>query len=250
MKAPKVNPRRIKPYGVRLDDGIIQLSFTLPIPCDGKAPKAALLLAEKMGLTDPEVVHQLELKEGFTFFILYGKSSHSIDLTRIPFEENGFRVMSQVEVEKFIQEEIRREVIIVGATTGTDAHTLGLDSILNIKGFEGKPGLEGYHGMTVYNLGGQVSNQKLVKKAVEVQADAVLVSQIVTEQDLHIGNLHELTGLLRAAKIRQKTILICGGPRISQELATELGYDMSFSKATFPNQVASYIVSELKRRLG
>ena len=44
-------------------------------------------------------------------------------------------------------------------------------------------------------------------------------------------------------------ILTCGGPRVSNELAKELGYDAGFSKGTYPYHVASFIVRELAARI-
>ena len=39
-----------------------------------------------------------------------------------------------------------RKLVVVGACIGTDAHTVGIDAILNIKGFAGEKGLEYYRG--------------------------------------------------------------------------------------------------------
>ena len=44
-------------------------------------------------------------------------------------------------------------------------------------------------------------------------------------------------------------ILACGGPRVSNELAKELGYDAGFSKGTEPQHLATFIVRELAARL-
>ena len=43
-------------------------------------------------------------------------------------------------------------------------------------------------------------------------------------------------------------ILACGGPRVSNELAKELGYDAGFSKGTEPQHLATFIVRELAAR--
>ena len=40
----------IRPYGDRRDDGVIQLSFTLPVAESERSKQAALELAQKMGL--------------------------------------------------------------------------------------------------------------------------------------------------------------------------------------------------------
>ncbi len=56
-----------------------------------------------------------------------------------------------------IKRALRRRLIVVGACIGTDAHTVGIDAILNIKGFAGEKGLEYYRELKVVNLGAQVS---------------------------------------------------------------------------------------------
>src|SRR5207244_1876997 len=81
--------------------------------------------------------------------------------------------------------------------------------------------------------------------AIELGADAILVSQTVTQQNLHIANLTELVEIVEAEGRRKRLILACGGPRVSNELAKELGYDAGFSKGTYPHHVASFIVREL-----
>ena len=52
----KLDLTRIKPYGDTMNDGKVQLSFTLPVDHDDKAIEAAKELAEKMGLKNPEVL--------------------------------------------------------------------------------------------------------------------------------------------------------------------------------------------------
>jgi beta-lysine 5,6-aminomutase beta subunit len=138
--------------------------------------------------------------------------------------------------------------VVVGASTGTDTHSVGIDAMLNLKGFDGHSGLEAYDCFRAYNLGSQVPNSVLVAKAVAVKADAILVSQTVTQQQLHVHNLAELVDIVEAEGIRKDVLLICGGPRVSDELAKELGFDAGFSKGTYPNHLASFIVTELAAR--
>jgi beta-lysine 5,6-aminomutase beta subunit len=99
-----------------------------------------------------------------------------------------------------------------------------------------------------YNLGAQVENEEMVAKAIELGADAILVSQVVTQKEVHIPNLAQLVELLEAEGLREKMVLICGGPRIGHELALELGYDAGFGPGTLAPDVASYVVQELVRR--
>ena len=239
---------QIRPYGDTMNDGKVQISFTLPIKNDTKATKAAMQISKKMGLKDPSIVHQEELFENFTFFIMYGSFIHNIDYTAIKSDEIDTELMSMDEINDYIKENLNRKVIVLGATTGTDAHTMGIDAIMNMKGFAGHYGLERYEMLEVYNLGSQVLNEVFVQKAIELKADVLLVSQTVTQKKIHVLNLTNLVELLEAEGIRDDVILICGGPRISNELAKELGYDAGFGPGTFAENVASFFIKELVRR--
>lgn len=136
----------------------------------------------------------------------------------------------------------------MGACTGTDAHTVGIDAIMNMKGYHGHFGLERYKGIKAINMGSQVSNEELIAKAIETNADAILVSQIVTQKDVHITNMTNLVELLEAEGIRDRVILVCGGPRISHELAQELGYDAGFGPNSYAEDVASFVLTEMVKR--
>ena len=98
------------------------------------------------------------------------------------------------------------------------------------------------------NMGAQVTNEDFVKKAVEMNADALLVSQTVTQKDIHIQNLTELIELLEAEGLRDRFIVCCGGPRITYELAKELGYDAGFGAGKFAEDNATFIVTEMVKR--
>ncbi len=248
MTIEKVDLTKVKPYGDTLNDGIIQLSFTLPVPYGPEAEEAAKRLVLKMGIEEPSVVHYEELTPGFTMFIVYGKCQHTVDYTKIEVTKVDVEVMDKYEVEDYIKENIKRDVIIVGACTGTDAHTVGIDAIMNMKGYNGHYGLERYKGIRAYNLGSQVPNEDLVAKAIELEADAILVSQVVTQKDVHIPNLTQLIELLEAEGVREKLVVVCGGPRLNHELAKELGYDAGFGKGSYAEHVASFVVKEIVNR--
>jgi beta-lysine 5,6-aminomutase beta subunit len=239
---------RIKPYGDTINDGKVQLSFTLPVDHDEKAIEAAKEFVEKMGLKDPEVVYHTELDKGFTFFVVYGKSTYTIDYTKIQVENAELDIMSKEEINNYIKEKIGHKLVVLGASTGTDAHTVGIDAIINMKGFAGHYGLEQYEMIEAINLGSQVTNEEFLRKAIELKADVLLVSQTVTQKDIHVKNLTELVELLEAEGIRDKVILICGGARINNELAKELGYDAGFGSGTYAEIVASFFIREIVNR--
>ncbi len=241
----KMDLRRIKPYGDALGDGKMQLSFTLPLEYGSRAEEAARKLAKKMGLQNPQVVYQKRLSGSFTFFILYGDCSHVIDATSIAVPELVHRRMDMNEIDDLIRKHVSRKIIVIGATTGTDAHTVGLDAILNMKGFSGHYGIERYEMFEVYNMGSQVPNEEFIATALEEDADALLVSQTVTARDVHVKNLTELIEIVEAEGIRDKLIMIAGGPRITGELAKELGFDAGFGPGTFAEDVASFIAHRL-----
>lgn len=248
MFSENIDLTRIKPYGDTLNDGMTQVSFTLPVPYGDEASEAAKQLAKKMGLEEPSVVYSKDLGIGYTYFILYGKLVHTIDYTKIEVPKVDVESMNKEQVEEFIKDNIGRDVVILGACTGTDAHTVGIDAIMNMKGFDGHFGLERYIGVQAHNLGSQVPNEELVKQAIELNADAILVSQVVTQKDVHIPNLTELVELLEAEGIRDKIILACGGPRLSHELAKELGYDAGFGTGSYAEDVATFVVTEMVKK--
>lgn len=239
---------KVKPYGDTMNDGKVQLSFTLPVPMGDEAIEAAKQLIRKMGLENPQVVFYRELTPGFTFFNCYGSATQTVDYSSIYVPKVESSVMDMHETDNYIRENIGRKLVVVGASTGTDAHTVGIDAIMNMKGYAGHYGLERYEMIDAYNLGSQVPNEEFLAKAVELKADALLVSQTVTQKDVHIQNLTELVELMDAEGLRDKMILVCGGPRITHELAKELGYDAGFGMNTYADDVASFVAQEIVKR--
>lgn len=241
--------KKIKPYGDTMNDGKTQLSFTLPVEEGDEAVEAAKQLMKKMGFDNPQIVYHKELTTGFTFFNCYGSCQHTVDYTDIYVPKVDSVKWSMEETDNFIRERIGRPITIIGASTGTDAHTVGIDAIMNMKGFAGHYGLERYDMFNALNMGSQVPNEEFIAKAIEVKADALLVSQTVTQKDVHIKNLIELVEMLEAEGLRDKVILVCGGPRITHELAKELGYDAGFGVNTYADDVGSFIAQELDRKI-
>lgn len=239
---------KLKPYGDTMNDGKVQVSFTLPVKDDERGVEAAVQLAKSMGLENPNVAHHEPLDKEYTFYVVYGSLVHTVNYEEIHVQTVEVDTMDMAEVSEYIKEHIKRKVVIVGASTGTDAHTVGIDAIMNMKGFAGHYGLERYGMIEAYNLGSQVENEEFIKKAIELKADVLLVSQTVTQKDIHIKNLTNLVELLEAEGLRDKVILICGGPRITHELAKELGYDAGFGPGKYADDVASFAVTEIVER--
>lgn len=240
----------IRPYGDRRDDGVVQLSFTLPVPLSEKAKEAALQFARKMGFSEVKVAAAERAADHYTFFVVYAHSPVEIDYGAIDVPEIVVKKLAFDELNKLIQTRIGRKVVVFGACTGTDTHTVGIDAILNMKGYAGDYGLERYPGFEAYNLGSQVPNEELVRRAKEKNADAVLVSQVVTQRDVHKDNARQFIEVAKAAGLQGRCALLLGGPRVDHKLAIELGFDAGFGPGTKPSDVANYVVHTVLQRMG
>jgi beta-lysine 5,6-aminomutase beta subunit len=242
----------VRPYGDTTGDGRVQVSFTLPVPFGDEAERAraegaALQLAGKMGLDPAMVVHAKGMGPDFTFFIVYGRVSHLVDLSAITVAEREFPVLPAAEVNLRIRSALGRKLVVVGACIGTDAHTVGIDAILNVKGHAGEKGLEYYREIRVVNMGAQVAVPDLVARAMAEHADAVLVSQVVTQRDAHLSNTREMSAAFHAEFGQESPLLVVGGPRFDPSAAHDLGVDKIFGRGTTPGEVASYLVHALAR---
>lgn len=238
-------PDPIRPYGDTRDDGKVQLSFTLPVEWSERADEAARRLAVAMGLRDVHVAEGRPAGSGFSFFIIYGVTPQSVDLDAIAPVAAERPRMTMEEVDRLVRERLGRRIRVAGACIGTDAHTVGIDAILNMKGYKGDYGLERYAAFEVFNLGSQVPVEKLARFAKERAIDALLVSQVVTQKQSDVKNFTALSDLLEAEGVRDRMLLICGGPRVTNLLAAELGYDAGFGRGTLPSDVATFIVQRM-----
>ena len=239
----------IRPYGDRRDDGRIQVSFTLPVPASDKAREAARRFVEGLGLQNPVIATMQSAGSDFSFFVVYGASQVVIDFAEIEVPEVKAPTWGFKDINTLIKTRLKRRLVVVGACTGSDAHTVGIDAILNMKGYAGDKGLEAYPWIDAHNLGAQVDNAVLISKAREVAADAILVSQIITQRDVHIDNSRQMVDLMRRQGLRD-TLLLLGGPRIDNKLARELGFDAGFGAGTKPSQVAAFVLQEVLQRRG
>ena len=249
-KGTTVNLKKLRPYGDIMDDGTVQLAFTLPVEPSPEAREAAVQLVQKMGYDQIKVATMEKAAEGFAFFVIYGNIKHAIDFTQIRVIKVESPKRSREEIDELIKTKIGRKLVILGACTGYDAHTVGIDAIINMKGFAGDYGLERYQWLDARNLGAQVLNEELLKLAVHEKADAILVSKVVTQHNIHLKDMKDL--IIRAEKmgLRDKMVFVAGGPRVTHPMSLECGFDAGFGVGTKPSEVASYIVDELLKKMG
>jgi beta-lysine 5,6-aminomutase beta subunit len=226
----------------------VQLSFTLQLPLSAQASEAARRYAMLMGISNPLVAHAESIDKAFTFFVIYGACVHTFDPEQIQVDELAHDELDFHEINELIEKQLGRQVTVIGAAIESDAHTVGIDAIFNAKGFAGNYGLERFPAFQALNLGAQVSCEALLRRAAEERAEAILVSQVVTQKNVHIHNLTKLIELAEAEDVRDRYLFVVGGPRISHAFAKELGYDAGFGPGSTANSVASYLAQELIAR--
>jgi beta-lysine 5,6-aminomutase beta subunit len=239
----------VKPYGDTLDDGKVQLSFTLPVEWSEAADEAARQLVAKMGFADVAVAEGRRIATGFSFFVVYASTPVAVDVDSISAPSAKAAGLSLDQIDALIRERVGRKLRVAGACIGTDAHTVGIDAILNMKGYGGDYGLERYKEFVVFNLGSQVSVERLARFVREESIDAVLASQIVTQKGSDVRNFTALAEVLEAEGLRDELLLIAGGPRMTGLLAAELGYDAGFGRGTLPSDVAAFIARRYAERV-
>ena len=103
---------RLKPYGDTMNDGKVQTSFTLPVKDDDKGAAAAVLVAQKMGLADPNVALRQKLDENFTFYVVYGSLTHTINYNEIVVQTVTDEVMDMHETDNFLKERLGRKMVV------------------------------------------------------------------------------------------------------------------------------------------
>jgi beta-lysine 5,6-aminomutase beta subunit len=240
----------VRAYGDKKNDGAVQISFTLPLPRSPISIEAARRYVAQMGVREPYVTLAEPIAPDFTFFIVYGRSTAEVDVAGIAAAEAPDAGLDREQIDAAIAARFGRRLVVLGCALESDAHTVGLDAIFNMKGFAGDYGLERYQGFDARNLGAQVPVADLARRVRETGADAVLVSATVTQNEIHIQHLTDLVDMLEAERLRDRVALVVGGARIDHALARELGYDAGFGPGTKPSRVAAFLLEEISRRTG
>jgi len=235
------NTNLIKPEVEWLADGIVQVEIFLPTD-QRTAEFAALEFAKKMNLNDPEVIHseQMHPSEG-TRVQLKGRVDFTINTDELVIPQKP-EVLSDDEIRKFVDEHPFK---IVAATVGEDEHSVGLREVIDIK----HGGIEKF-GMEVEYLGTSVPCEKLVDAAIELNADVILASTIISHDDIHYKNMKKLHDLAVEKGIRDRVIICAGGTQVTPEIAREQGMDEGFGKYDRGINVATFFVKRKKEMLG
>jgi D-ornithine 4,5-aminomutase subunit beta len=229
----------IKPEVEWFADGYICLNIFLPAE-ERVAEFAAMEIARKLGLIDVEVIHKevMQPAEG-TYLEVKGKVPFEINPKDLIIPEKP-EVLTPDEIRSYVKE---HPIKIVAATVGEDEHSVGMREIIDIK----HGGLEGF-GIECHYLGTSVPVEKVVNAAIEIDADAILISTIITHADIHRINMKKLHELCIEKGIRDRVILVGGGTQVTDEIAKESGLDAGFGRGTKGIDVASFLVKALRAK--
>ncbi len=227
---------RLRPEAEWAGDGIVTVTMLLPTDPD-RAEYGALEIAGRMNLKDAEIINMqvMQPAEG-TLVELKGKVGFSLDPDSIEVPEKE-KILSEDEIRASVA---GRPLTVVAATVGEDEHSVGMREILDIK----HGGLEGF-GINCHYLGTSVQVEKIVDAAVELAADAVLISTIITHNDAHRRSMRKLNQVCLEKGLRDKLVLIAGGTQVTNEMALEEGLDRGFGRGTKGQQVANFLVKRI-----
>lgn len=223
-----------------LADGTVTVDLFLPVPMS-VAKVAGVEFAVKMGLQEPEVIHleAMHPAEG-TRIQVKGFVNEYVDISKLVIPEEK-SVMSNEE----LWEDIKLHPLkVVAGTIGEDEHSVGLREIIDIK----HGGIEKW-GIEVEYLGTSVPIQKFVDAAIELDADAIMISAIISHDDVHYKNMQKVHDYAIERGVRDKLILLAGGTQVTPEYAVESGMDAGFGRGTKGAHVATALV-ELRREKG
>ncbi len=231
------NSNLVKPEVEWLADGTVVVELCLPTS-KRVAEFAAIEFAKKMNLKDPEVIHVevLHPAEGIRVQVK-GKVDFDVDISKL-------EIPQEPEVWSFeeLWEEIEQHPMkVVAATVGEDEHSVGLREIIDIK----HGGIEKF-GIEVEYLGTSCPVEKLVDAAIEVNADAILASTIISHDDIHYKNMRKIHELCIEKGIRDRIIIACGGTQVTPEIAVQNGIDAGFGRGSKGIHVATFLVKKRK----
>jgi D-ornithine 4,5-aminomutase subunit beta len=93
-----------------------------------------------------------------------------------------------------------------------------------------------------------VPPEKLVGAAIELDADAMLASVIISHDDIHYKNIARIDRIAREMGVRDKLIFIAGGTQVESGPAQKAGADAGFGRGTHGNHVATFLIQEREGR--
>ena len=233
------NCKTLKPEMEWQADGIVMVNLFFPAP-RRIAEAAAIEAGRRMGLQDVEVISREIMQEAEgTRVEIKGRVDFDLDVDHLVIPEEP-HVLTDAEIRADIE---RKPMTVVCGTVGNDEHSVGLREIIDIK----HGGIEKY-GIKVHYLGTSVPVEKLVNAAIELDADAILASTIISHDDIHSKNIANIDRLAKEMGVRDRLMFLVGGTQITPEIAVQMGADAGFGRGTKGIHDATFLV-ERRREL-
>ena len=229
----------LRPEAEWAGDGVALIELMIPERAE-IAVEAALEMAKRMGLSEPKVVNLQVLQPAEGCFVeVKGHVGFDVDKTQLTIPEK-IELLPEEELRQFVTD---NEISVVAGTVGEDEHSVGMREILDIK----HGGLEKY-GVKYHYLGTSVPIEKMVDAAIESGADAILISTVISHNEVHRTMMKKLAELTRERGIRDQKVLIAGGTQVSRDMAAETGLDATFGRGTKGIDVLDAIVRTMRSR--
>ena len=229
----------LKPEAQWLGDGTVTVD--LLFPADERTSEAAALKAgELMNLKKIEVIHKevLHPSEG-TRVQIKGTFDFDIDVSNLVLPE-AIKVNSEDEIISYIK---NHPIKVIAGTAGKDEHSVGIREALDIK----HGGIEKY-GITYEYLGTSVPIEKFIDAAIETRSEVIMMSTIISHDDVHYRNMKKLHDYAVEKGVRDKLILIAGGTQVTPEAARKNHMDQGFGRGTKGIHIASFIVDRHREK--
>ncbi len=231
------NSNLVKPEVEWLGDGVVTVDLFFPLE-KRVAVEAAIEAGRRMNLQDVEAIHSeiLHPSEG-TRVQIKGRVNFDIDISKLTLPEQ-LDTISEEQIFDYVK---KNPLKIIAGTGGDDEHSVGMREVLDIK----HGGVEKY-GITYEYLGTSVPIEKFIDAAIETNADAVLMSTVISHDNVHYKNMKKLHEYAVERGVRDRLILIAGGTQVTPEVARKHHVDQGFGRGTTGQHVATFIIQQHK----
>ena len=227
----------LKPEVEWLGDGVVTVDLFFPTSIK-IANEAAVMTGKNMNLKDVEVIHKeiLHPSEG-TRVQIKGRVNFDINVNDLTIPKD-IDTMSEEDIYSYVKS---NPIRVIAGTGGNDEHSVGLREVLDIK----HGGIEKY-GISYTYLGTSVPIEKFVDAAIEMDAQCIMMSTIISHDDIHYKNMEKLHNYAVEKGVRDRLILLAGGTQVTPDLARKYSMDEGFGRGTKGIHIASFIISKLR----
>lgn len=227
----------LKPEVEWLGDGTVTVDLFFPTHVRA-AEAAAIMTGKKMNLSGVEVIHKeiLHPSEG-TRIQIKGTFDFDINVDQLVLPEI-IKVHSEDDIIQYVKD---NPIRVVAGTAGNDEHSVGIREVLDIK----HGGVEKY-GIKYEYLGTSVPIEKFVDAAIETKSQVIMMSTIISHDDIHYKNMIKLHNYAIEKGVRDQLILIAGGTQVTPEIARTNKMDQGFGRGTKGIHIASFILDKFR----